>query len=224
MRCVRKPFVACALCVLTSMALADEPTQQGLLSRNAASSQSAPDAGSTGVQSLLDKGLSFLGIKYRFGGNGPENGGFDCSGLVRRVFGDAMGLNLPRTAADMAKLGDKVNRNELKPGDLVFFNTMRRSFSHVGIYLGDNRFLHAPSKGSVVRVEEIDGRYWQKRFNGARRLLPEANAAVVNAINPAITAAQKQQGLTPSAAAALSQSPLLQSYMNNPPSDGKPQN
>ncbi|MFA9438456.1 C40 family peptidase [Uliginosibacterium sp. sgz301328] len=206
------------------MALADEPTQQGLLSRNAASSQSAPDAGSTGVQSLLDKGLSFLGIKYRFGGNGPENGGFDCSGLVRRVFGDAMGLNLPRTAADMAKLGDKVNRNELKPGDLVFFNTMRRSFSHVGIYLGDNRFLHAPSKGSVVRVEEIDGRYWQKRFNGARRLLPEANAAVVNAINPAITAAQKQQGLTPSAAAALSQSPLLQSYMNNPPSDGKPQN
>lgn len=225
MRCVRKPFVACALCVLTSTALADEPTQQGLLTRNVASTQNAQASSATGgVQSLLDKGLSFLGIKYRFGGNGPENGGFDCSGLVRRVFGDAMGLNLPRTAADMAKLGDKVNRDELKPGDLVFFNTMRRSFSHVGIYLGDNRFLHAPSKGSVVRVEEIDGSYWQKRFNGARRLLPEANAAVVTAVSPAITAAQKQQGLSPAAAAALAQSPLLRSYMDNPSPDGKPQN
>jgi cell wall-associated NlpC family hydrolase len=130
-----------------------------------------------GVSDLLDKGFAYLGIKYRFGGNGPEGGGFDCSGLVRKVFGDALGLNLPRTAAEMAKLGDKVGTQDLKPGDLVFFNTMRRAFSHVGIYVGDNKFLHAPSSGSVVRVEEIDNSYWKKRFNGARRLLPEAEAS-----------------------------------------------
>jgi cell wall-associated NlpC family hydrolase len=89
-----------------------------------------------------------------------------------------LGVNLPRTAVEMAKLGDRVNgMQDLKPGDLVFFNTMRRAFSHVGIYVGDNRFIHAPSKGSVVRVEEINSEYWNKRFNGARRLVPEAQAS-----------------------------------------------
>lgn len=134
------------------------------------------EAEQAGVAGLIDKGFGFLGIKYRLGGTGPETGGFDCSGLVRKVFGDALGLNLPRTAAEMAKLGDKVGAQELKPGDLVFFNTMRRAFSHVGIYVGDNKFLHSPSRGGVVRVEEIDSSYWMKRFNGARRLVPEAQA------------------------------------------------
>ena len=129
------------------------------------------------INSLIDKSMSFLGIRYRSGGNGPASGGFDCSGLVKQVFGDALGVNLPRTAAGMAQLGDKVNGvQDLKPGDLVFFNTMRRAFSHVGIYVGDNRFIHAPSTGSVVRVEQIDSDYWRKRFNGARRLVPEAQA------------------------------------------------
>ena len=132
---------------------------------------------SSGFNSLIDKGMSFIGIKYRFGGDGPEDGGFDCSGLVRKVFGDALGLSLPRRAAEMAKEGDKVARRELKPGDLVFFNTMRRTFSHVGIYVGDNKFLHAPSKGGQVRVESMDSAYWQKRFTGARRVTDDAAVA-----------------------------------------------
>ncbi|PAS96649.1 MAG: glycoside hydrolase [Candidatus Dactylopiibacterium carminicum] len=138
---------------------------------------SSADADQGSVGQLLDKGFAYLGIKYLFGGDSPERGGFDCSGLVRKVFGDALGLNLPRTAAEMAKMGDKVGAKDLQPGDLVFFNTMRRAFSHVGIYVGDNKFLHAPSQGSVVRVEEMNGSYWVKRFNGARRLVSEAQAA-----------------------------------------------
>ncbi|MDQ7988397.1 MAG: C40 family peptidase [Candidatus Dactylopiibacterium sp.] len=152
-----------------------------LLSAAKASAQEAASADAAGqesaVSTLIDKGFGFLGIKYRFGGTGPEMGGFDCSGLVRKVFGDALGLNLPRTAAEMARLGDKIGSQDLKPGDLVFFNTMRRAFSHVGIYVGDNKFLHSPSKGGVVRVEELDSSYWMKRFNGARRLISDAQAA-----------------------------------------------
>jgi len=122
---------------------------------------------------LADSALAFLGVTYRFGGNSPESG-FDCSGLVRRVFQDALGLNLPRTAKEMSNLGKQVRIEDLKPGDLVFFNTMRAAFSHVGIYLGDNKFVHAPSSGGVVRVEDIRIRYWAQRFNGARRVTEEA--------------------------------------------------
>ncbi len=124
------------------------------------------------AEELIDYGLRYLGVRYRRGGTSPETG-FDCSGLVQRVFRAAAGLELPRTTGDMARLGERVDRNELRPGDLVFFNTMRRTFSHVGIYLGDGRFLHAPSSGGVVRVDEMSGRYWTTRFNGARRLIPE---------------------------------------------------
>lgn len=127
------------------------------------------------AQDLVNQGMSYLGIRYRFGGTSPETG-LDCSGLVQNVFRNALGLDLPRTARDMAKMGDKVALRDLKPGDLVFFNTMRRAFSHVGIYIGDGRFLHAPSRGGRVRVEELDTGYWSKRFNGARRLLPESPA------------------------------------------------
>lgn len=159
-----KSLIVICLCAATGAALAQ--------------STAAPaEQGQNAVSTLIDKGFGFLGIKYLFGGTGPEMGGFDCSGLVRKVFGDALGLNLPRTAAEMARIGDKVGSKDLKPGDLVFFNTMRRAFSHVGIYVGDNKFLHSPSRGGVVRVEEIDSSYWMKRFNGARRLVPEAQAA-----------------------------------------------
>ncbi|MEN3109918.1 C40 family peptidase [Uliginosibacterium paludis] len=153
----------------------------------AAPAEDAPGA----VATLIDKGFGFLGIKYRLGGTGPEVGGFDCSGLVRKVFGDALGLNLPRTASEMARLGDKIGSKDLKPGDLVFFNTMRRTFSHVGIYVGDNKFLHSPSAGGVVRVETLDSTYWMKRFNGARRLVPDAQAAPYS---PAIKAVEGSGG------------------------------
>lgn len=123
----------------------------------------------TAAQELVVEGLGYLGIPYRFGGTSPETG-LDCSGLVQQVFRNALGLDMPRTAAEMAKVGDRITKDDLKPGDLVFFNTMRRTFSHVGIYLGDNQFLHAPSTGGKVRVDDMTDSYWLRRFTGARRV------------------------------------------------------
>lgn len=122
------------------------------------------------AQGLIDHGMEYLGIRYKYGGTSPETG-LDCSGLVQSVFSKAVGLDLPRRASDMARLGIKVGRAELQPGDLVFFNTSKRAYSHVGLYIGDGQFLHAPSSGGKVRVESINGRYWVARFNGGRRLL-----------------------------------------------------
>lgn len=121
------------------------------------------------VESTLDKALDLLGIRYRWGGTTPE-GGFDCSGFVRHVFREGLGLELPRSSREQSKSGEPVAKDELQPGDLVFFNTMRRAFSHVGIYLGDNLFVHAPRRGGRVRIDDMTGRYWTKRFNGARRV------------------------------------------------------
>ena len=142
-----------------------------LLHRVSAHTQTVISSTSDNIASMIETGLGYLGIRYRKGGNGPESGGFDCSGLVKKVFGTAMGLSLPRTSAEMAKTGDKVSKQELKPGDLVFFNTLNRAFSHVGIYLGNSRFLHSPSTGGVVRIESMDISYWRKRFNGGRRMV-----------------------------------------------------
>lgn len=149
----------------------------GFLGRAGATAQDAFESSTDRIAAMLDSGLNFLGIKYRFGGNGPETGGFDCSGLVKKIFSDALGVNLPRTAVQMAQMGEKVGRQDLKPGDLVFFNTMRRTFSHVGIYLGDSKFLHAPSAGGVVRVDDIDNAYWQRHFTGARRMVSDTHGA-----------------------------------------------
>jgi cell wall-associated NlpC family hydrolase len=113
--------------------------------------------------------LNMIGVRYRWGGNTPDSG-LDCSGFVRYVFQDTLGLSLPRRAEEMSRVGEKVSVRDLKPGDLVFFNTMRRTFSHVGIYIGDNKFVHSPSTGSTIRVDELDTGYWEKRFTGARRV------------------------------------------------------
>ncbi len=119
---------------------------------------------------LAIEAMSLIGIHYRRGGNSPENG-LDCSGMVRYVFKQSNDIDLPRTSAEMSRVGDQVEKNDLQPGDLVFFNTVRRAFSHVGIYLGDNKFIHAPTPGSAVRIESMDLAYWKARFNGARRVL-----------------------------------------------------
>lgn len=120
---------------------------------------------------LVVDALGLLGIAYRLGGNTPSSG-FDCSGLVRYVFQTAIGRELPRRAEEISRVGTKVDRSELRPGDLVFYKTLRKTFSHVGIYLGDNRFIHAPSTGGSVRVDDMTERYWTARFNGARRIGP----------------------------------------------------
>ena len=123
---------------------------------------------------LVVSAMGFLGVPYRRGGNSAETG-FDCSGFVRAMYEQTVGLILPRNAAQQAKATEVIDKQDLQPGDLVFFNTMRRTFSHVGIYLGDGKFVHAPSSGGKVRVEAISTGYWSKRFNGARRLIDEGS-------------------------------------------------
>ncbi|MCG2577071.1 C40 family peptidase [Dechloromonas sp. XY25] len=122
------------------------------------------------AQDVILQGLKLVGVRYRFGGNN-EDSGLDCSGFVRLVFKDSIGASLPRTAKEMSEVGQQIDASQLKPGDLVFFNTMRRTFSHVGIYLGDNHFMHAPRTGAEVRVESMESSYWMQRYNGARRIL-----------------------------------------------------
>jgi cell wall-associated NlpC family hydrolase len=135
---------------------------------------------------LVMQAMNFLGVPYRLGGSSAEQG-FDCSGFTRYVFEHSIGLVLPRRAHEQATQAGlaPVARHELKPGDLVFFNTMRRAFSHVGIYIGDGRFIHAPATGGEVRVEDMRAAYWTRRFNGARRA-PAVEA--VEAVAPAAPA------------------------------------
>ena len=112
-----------------------------------------------------------VGVPYHYGGTSPQTG-FDCSGLVAHVYERAWGMPLPRSTEGQRHVGHAVKRSQLLPGDLVFYNTRNRPFSHVGIYLGDGNFVHAPRPGQRVRIERIDNPYWRARFDGARRLDP----------------------------------------------------
>lgn len=146
----RKLFLCCLLLIGPPAAAADSP---------------AADAAKAYA-------LRALGVQYRYGGMSPETG-FDCSGLVAHVFSQAWGIALPRHAQEQARLGTPVRRlAELQPGDLLFYNTRNRPYSHVGIYIGEGLFVHAPRPGRTVRYETIDSPYWRARFNGARRLSP----------------------------------------------------
>lgn len=138
---------------------------------------SAPDDTAGVGEAILDKArpllkaMSLLGTPYRLGGNRPEQG-LDCSGFVRHVYREASDITLPRTARDMSRAGRAIERDELRPGDLVFFNTRNRPFSHVGIYAGNGEFVHASSRAvRRVTVSRLTDRYWSSRFNGARRVL-----------------------------------------------------
>ena len=118
---------------------------------------------------LLLHALAFLGVRYRYGGTSPDTG-WDCSGYVRHVFKEAIGVILPHSAVGMGERGEPVQREGLQPGDLVFFNTLKRAFSHVGIYLGDNRFIHAPTTGKAVQISSMNSDYWSRRYDGGRRI------------------------------------------------------
>lgn len=118
---------------------------------------------------LLVKAMGLLGVPYRYGGI-SEKTGFDCSGFVRHLYEQSFGKLLPRRANEQAKVTETIDANELKPGDLVFFNTMKRAFSHVGIYVGEGKFIHSPQTGKSVQIDDMRSAYWQKRFNGARRV------------------------------------------------------
>ena len=121
------------------------------------------------AQEVLINALSLTGIQYKYGGSSPATG-FDCSGFVRYVFRNAANLTLPPTARAIAQIGKSVSKDDLQPGDLVFFNTLKKAFSHVGIYMGDNKFIHAPRTGKTVQVDSLQNSYWASRFEGAQRL------------------------------------------------------
>lgn len=148
------------------LAAADPPT------KGERAPQAAPASATVwhSAQDLAIYALGLIGVDYKFGGTSPERG-LDCSGLVRYVFQQVTGVMLPRTSQEISRLGEKVPVAELMPGDLVFFNTRRLQFSHVGIYLGEDRFIHAPRQGGEVEIVTLSKGYWQKRFDGARRLV-----------------------------------------------------
>ena len=135
---------------------------------------------STHASDLVINALSFLGVRYKYGGDHASTG-FDCSGFVRHVYQQTLGLVLPHNAAQQSREGEKIAENQLRPGDLVFFNTLRRAFSHVGIYIGNGEFVHAPKPGQDVQIGNLNNPYWSRRFDGARRFITRAADAVPEA-------------------------------------------
>lgn len=165
------------------------------------------------AQEFALRALSFIGVRYKWGGNSPDTG-FDCSGLIRYVYSQITGQALPRNAHDLSAVGETVDRTELQPGDLVFFNTLRRAFSHVGIYVGDGKFIHSPKPGAQVRVENMSISYWASRFDGARRVASSGNTLTNQTRQTALLPAQPVQSAALSvlpatpAAAVPSQAPF----------------
>jgi cell wall-associated NlpC family hydrolase len=146
----------------TSPAPVEAPTTPS----TASLAPSSPQRSEALLQALLA-----LGLDYRYGGNSPVTG-FDCSGLVAHIYLEAWNIRLPRNTNAQSKAGTPVSLAELQAGDLVFYDTLKRPYSHVGIYLGDGKFVHAPKTGAQVRVESLKSAYWAQRYNGARRIEP----------------------------------------------------
>jgi cell wall-associated NlpC family hydrolase len=149
---------------------------------------------------ILATAMNLIGVKYRRGGTSAGSG-FDCSGFTRTVFESSLGFALPRRVDQQAAASGLVaiKRDELKPGDLVFFNTLKRTFSHVGIYLGEGKFIHSPRTGGEVRVEDMRFSYWAKRYTGARRADPIAQESTQEAAPVAQTTAAAVMTPAPSA-------------------------
>jgi cell wall-associated NlpC family hydrolase len=149
----------------------------------------AAERNDAGLRSdIVVRALTLIDTPYRYGGSSPV-AGFDCSGLVNYVFQSVGAPQLPRRTEDIGKVGEPITRSQLEPGDLVFFNTLSRAYSHVAIYIGDGRFLHAPARGGRVRIEALDDRYWRARFDGARRLI-DVDARTLEAHVPAFFVAR----------------------------------
>ncbi len=166
----RLPLVCAAALLLAACAGAPTSRHAGL-PRTPGKPMIDPSAG---LEEISIQAMSLVGTPYRYGGNTPDSG-FDCSGLVRYVVARAANVSLPRTTEAMGTRGSALDRGEVASGDLVFFNTTGRANSHVGIYVGQNRFVHAPSSGGTVRLEDMGKSYWASRYNGARRVVAAIN-------------------------------------------------
>ncbi|MGA0734518.1 MAG: C40 family peptidase [Steroidobacteraceae bacterium] len=151
--------IAASLCAMLAVPVRAEDTASAL-------DQTVSEIMSRGV---VDRALTYIGVPYRLGGNDPAMG-FDCSGFVTYVYRNTLGMALPRTARQLATVGVGVTREELQPGDLVFFNTRGSPNSHVGIYLGDSKFVHAPRTRTLVRIDSLDDPAYARRYDGARRV------------------------------------------------------
>jgi cell wall-associated NlpC family hydrolase len=135
------------------------------------------------AQEIILNAISQTGVRYKYGGINPETG-FDCSGFVRYVFQQGANLSLPRGARAISQVGQDVPKDQLQPGDLVFFNTLKSVYSHVGIYIGNNRFIHSPSAGGTINVTDMNDAYWSKRYSGARHIEAKDLANIDNDGNP----------------------------------------
>ncbi|EMS3941810.1 C40 family peptidase [Neisseria gonorrhoeae] len=130
----------------------------------------APARRAGNADELIGSAMGLLGIAYRYGGTSVSTG-FDCSGFMQHIFKRAMGINLPRTSAEQARMGAPVARSELQPGDMVFFRTLGGSrISHVGLYIGNNRFIHAPRTGKNIEITSLSHKYWSGKYAFARRV------------------------------------------------------
>jgi cell wall-associated NlpC family hydrolase len=165
----RRAGLSIGLALLAGCASAPRPSPRGPASpfERRSSPEVAPDPR---VADMLVAAIALVGVPYRLGGNDIDNG-FDCSGFTRHLFQTHLGVTLPRQSRDQADADGFIDvpPYELQPGDLVFFNTLNRRNSHVGVYVGDGRFIHAPRTGANVRLEAIGMRYWSARYDGARR-------------------------------------------------------
>jgi len=123
------------------------------------------------IGNMLLQSVSLIGIPYRWGGNTPETG-MDCSGFIRYLYKTSLGINLPRTSAEMSKLGKRISIDKIEPGDLLFFNTRRGANTHVGMYLGNNKMIVAPRTGQDIQIAELDS-HFRSKLNGAKRIVQE---------------------------------------------------
>ncbi|WP_019271850.1 C40 family peptidase [Neisseria lactamica] len=178
-----KPAVWAVLWLMFAVrpALADELTnllssREQILKQFAENEQSvlpvnqAPARRAGNADELIGSAMGLLGVAYRYGGTSVSTG-FDCSGFMQHIFRRAMGINLPRTSAEQAQMGSPVSRSELQPGDMVFFRTLGGSrISHVGLYIGNDRFIHAPRTGKNIEITSLSHKYWSGKYAFARRV------------------------------------------------------
>lgn len=165
LRIVRLPHLI-PICIISALLAACGGPATRPVTSNEAAAQSARIASDRGNE-IVFYAMGLIDTGYRFGGKNPE-AGLDCSGMVSYIYGQAAGLKIQGSAADIARNSKPVERSSLRPGDLVFFNTLNRSFSHVGIYIGDTRFIHAPSSNGKVRIDRLSDSYYAQRFEAAR--------------------------------------------------------
>jgi cell wall-associated NlpC family hydrolase len=173
---VRSLAMVCSLAVGSAIAAGEQaketPTESFAQAGKAYFSRAADklvDSVSGPSEGLINQAMELIGVRYRWNMDIPQSG-LDGSGFVAYVFKDKLSFLIPRKSSQISKVGKSITRDDLQPGDLVFFNTMRMTFSHVGIYVGENKFIHSPSKGASIRVDDMTSVYWDKRFDGARRL------------------------------------------------------